>query len=549
MKLRKFQNDASDSVFAEFEKANSTLVVLPTGCGKTVVFADVSRRMYEKTGRRVMVIAHREELIFQARDKIMTFAGLEAQVEMGEYRVDKGLFGYPPVIVSTVQTHTAGGDGCGRMAKFDPMDFGLLIIDEAHHATADSYKRVIEWYMRNPNMKLLGVTATPDRTDEEALGQVFGSVACNYEVLHAIHDGWLVPVKQEMAACGHLDLSSVRTTAGDLNAGDLEAILNDEKTLHEFATPIIENCVGKRALVFAATVSQAERLCEILNRHRSGCASFVCGKTEKEERKRLLSEFKVGKTQYVVNVGVLTEGFDDDGVEVVVMARPTKSRALYAQMAGRGTRPHSSIAHALGDMDSAAERVTAIKASPKPGCLIIDFVGNCGRHKLVTTADILGGNYSEEEVAKAKQRAKSSSVPVDMSEALEQARLDIEEAKRREAAKRAAIVCRSQYSMTSVDPFDVFQIHKTPERGWDKHKSLSEAQLEKLKQQGISTDGLSYSECKQLLDEVFRRFRNNECSFKQVKTLKKFGYSGPIKRDQAKALIDRIAANGWRAVQ
>jgi superfamily II DNA or RNA helicase len=549
MKLRKFQNDASDSVLTEFEKANSTLVVLPTGCGKTVVFADVSRRMWLKTNRRVMVIAHREELIFQARDKIMTCAGLEAQVEMGGYRVDKGLFGYPPVIVSTVQTHTAGGDGCGRMSKFDPMEFGLLIIDEAHHATAGTYRRVIEWYMRNPDMKLLGVTATPDRTDEEALGQVFGSVACNYEVLDAIHDGWLVPVEQLMATCGHLDLSSVRTTAGDLNAGDLEAILNDEKTLHEFATPIIENCAGKRTLIFTGTVKQAERLCEILNRHRSGCASFICGKTDKDERKRKLSEFKAGMTQYVVNVGVLTEGFDDDGVEVVVMAAPTKSRARYAQQAGRGTRPHSSIAQALGDMESAAERVAAIKASPKPCCRIIDFVGNCGRHKLITTADILGGNYSEEEVAKATRRAKSSSVPVDMSEALDEARREIEEAKRRAAAKRAAIVCRSKYSMTSVDPFDVFQIHKTPERGWDKRRALSEAQLEKLKQQGISTEGLSYSECKQLLNEVFRRFRNNECSFKQVKTLKKFGYSGPIKRDQAKALIDRIAANGWRAVQ
>jgi superfamily II DNA or RNA helicase len=435
------------------------------------------------------------------------------------------------------------------MAKFDPMDFGLLIIDEAHHATAGTYRRVIEWYMRNPDMKLLGVTATPDRSDEEALGQVFGSVACNYEVLDAIHDGWLVPVEQLMATCGHLDLSSVRTTAGDLNAGDLEAILNDEQTLHEFATPIIENCAGKRTLIFTGTVKQAERLCEILNRHRSGCASFICGKTDKDERKRKLAEFKAGLTQYVVNVGVLTEGFDDDGVEVVVMARPTKSRALYAQMAGRGTRPHSSIAHLLGDMESAAERVAAITESPKPCCRIIDFVGNCGRHKLITTADILGGNYSEAEVAKATQRVKSSSVPVDMSEALDQARLDIEEAKQREAAKRAAIVCRSKYSMTSVDPFDVFQIHKTPERSWDKHKTLSEAQLEKLQQQGISTDGLSYSECKQLLDEVFRRFKNNECSFKQVKTLKKFGYSGPIKRDQAKALIDRIAANGWRAVK
>jgi hypothetical protein len=217
-------------------------------------------------------------------------------------------------------------------------------------------------------------------------------------------------------------------------------------------------------------------------------------------------------------------------------------------MAGRGTRPHSSIAHALGDMESAADRVAAIKASPKPGCLIVDFAGNCGRHKLCTTADILGGKYSEEEVEKASQKAKSSSVPVDMTEALDEARRDIEEAKRREAAKRAAIICRAKYSATSVDPFDVFQIHKTPERGWDKHKTLSEAQIALLNKQGISTDNLSYAEGKQLLDEVFRRFKNNECSFKQVKMLKKFGYSGPIKRDQAKVLIDRIAANGWRAV-
>ena len=550
MKLRKFQNDASDSVFAEFEKANSTLVVLPTGCGKTVVFADVSRRMYEKTdGQRIMVIAHREELIFQAKDKVTAVAGLEAQVEMGEYRVEKGLFGYPPVIVSTVQTHTAGGDGGGRMGKFDPMEFGLLIIDECHHSVSASYKRVIEWYMRNPKMKLLGVTATPDRTDEEALGQVFGSVAFDYEVMDAIKDGWLVPVSQQMVTVGHLDLSEVRTTAGDLNAGDLSAIMDDEQTLHEIASPTIEICGSRRTLVFAATVKQAERLCEIFNRHREGCASFVCGKTDKDERKLILGDFKAGKTQFVVNVGVLTEGFDDDGVEVVVMARPTKSRALYAQMAGRGTRPHSSVAHALGDMESAADRVAAIKASPKPGCLIIDFAGNCGRHKLCTTADILGGKYSEEEVEKASQKAKNSSVPVDMTEALDEARRESEEAKRLEAAKRASIICKATFSSTSVDPFDVFQIHKTPARGWDKHKTLSEAQLATLNKQGISTDNLSYAEGKQLLDEVFRRWKNNECSFKQVKTLKKFGYSGPMKRDQAKALIDRIAANGWRAVK
>jgi len=548
MKLRQYQHDAVSGVFAEFAKVKSTLVVMPTGCGKTVVFADIARRMWTESKRRVMVIAHREELIFQAKDKIASFAGLEAHVEMGAYRTCQGLFGLPPVIVSTVQTHTAGGDGSGRMMKFNPMDFGLLIIDESHHATAGTYRRVIEHYMTNPDMKLLGVTATPDRADEEALGKVFESVAFDYEVLDAIKDGWLVPVSQQMVTVGHMDLSNVRTTAGDLNSGDLAEILNDEQTLHEIASPTIEICGNKRALVFAATVKQAEKLCEIFNRHRSGCASFVCGKTDKDERKRLLSEFKAGQTQYVVNVGVLTEGFDDDGVEVVVMARPTKSRALYAQMAGRGTRPHSTVAHELGKMGLPGERVAAIKASPKPGCLIIDFVGNCGRHKLCTSADILGGKFSEEEVARATKKAKNSAVPVDMTEALEEARRDIEEAKRREAARKAAIVCRAKFSSTTVDPFDVFQIQKAPERGWDRVKTLSQKQTETLEKQGIATSGLSYSEGKQLLQEVFHRWDAGLCSFKQSKTLAKYGYTGPIKRDQAKALLDKIASNGWKAI-
>jgi superfamily II DNA or RNA helicase len=408
---------------------------------------------------------------------------------------------------------------------------------------------VIEWYRRNPGLKVLGVTATPDRADEESLGKVFETVAYDYEVLDAIRDGWLVPVCQQMVTVGHLDLSNVRTTAGDLNASDLEEVLNDEQTLHEIAGPTIEICGSKRALVFAVTVKQAERLCEILNRHRKDCAAYVCGKTDKEERKRILEEFKVGKTQYIVNVGVLTEGFDDDGVEVVVMARPTKSRSLYAQMAGRGTRPHSSVAHLIGRMESATERVAAIKASPKPNCLIVDFVGNSGRHKLMTTADILGGNYSDEEVSKAARKAESSCEPVDMSEALEQARREIDEQKRREAAKRAAIVCKAKYSSTSVDPFDVFQIHKAPERGWDKTRKLSPKQLEILQNQGIRTEELSYSEGKQLLNEIFRRWDRDLPSFKQTKMLAKFGYTGPIKRDQAKKLIDRIAANGWKAVQ
>ena len=122
------------------------------------------------------------------------------------------------------------------MSKFDPQRFGVLIIDEAHHATSPTYRRVIDYYRTNPALKVLGVTATPDRADEEALGQVFQSVAFDYEVLDAIHDGWLVPIEQQMVHVEGLDYSSIRTTAGDLNGGDLAAVLEAEKNLQQMAS-------------------------------------------------------------------------------------------------------------------------------------------------------------------------------------------------------------------------------------------------------------------------------------------------------------------------
>ena len=320
MKLRPYQHAAVDAVLAAWKEFIAVLVVLPTGCGKTVLFAEIIRRL----NTRAMVLAHREELVFQAKDKICRVTGLDAHVEMGEYRADMdGLGGAPMVIVSTVQTHTAGGDGGGRMTKFAPEDFGLLVIDEAHHATSPTYRRCIDWYMRNPAMRVLGVTATPDRADEEALGQVFGTVAFDYGLTDAIGAGWLVPVEQQMVHVEGLDFSSCRTTAGDLNGADLAQVMEYEQNLHGIADPAFEIAGGRRTLVFAASVDQAERLAEILNRHRPGCAGWLCGKTDRDSRRKILSDFGGGTLQFVCNVGVLTEGFDDAGVEVVVMPRRT----------------------------------------------------------------------------------------------------------------------------------------------------------------------------------------------------------------------------------
>jgi superfamily II DNA or RNA helicase len=540
MILRPYQSAASEAIFQEWRENDSTLVVMPTGGGKTILFADVIRRVFP---RRALVIAHREELIFQARDKIQRVTGLSADVEMGEYQSDDGLFGQARVVVSTIQTQCSGGDGGGRMSKFDPQRFGVLIIDEAHHATSPTYRRVIDYYRTNPALKILGVTATPDRADEEALGQVFQSVAFDYEVLDAIHDGWLVPIEQQMVHVEGLDYSNIRTTAGDLNGGDLAAVMEAEKNLQQMASASLAIIGQRRALVFTASVKAAEMTAEIFNRHRAGMASWVCGKTEREERRRVLADFAAGKLQVVCNCGVLTEGFDDPGVEVVIMGRPTKSRSLYSQMVGRSTRPLPGM---VDGPETPEARRAAIASSAKPSCLVVDFVGNAGKHKLVTSADILGGKVSEEAVELAVTRACKAGGPVKMGEALDAAEEELKEQKRlAETARRARLVAKARFRTQAVDPFDVLHLDPVKARGWDMGRQLTERQRALLAKQGINPDGISFSEGRQLISEIFRRWEGKLCSFKQAKVLRRYGYSTEVSFVEASATIDALAKNSW----
>jgi superfamily II DNA or RNA helicase len=451
------------------------------------------------------------------------------------------------VIVSTIQTQCSGGDGGGRMSKFDPQRFGVLIIDEAHHATSPSYRRVIDYYRTNSALKVLGVTATPDRADEEALGQVFQSVAFDYEVLDAIHDAWLVPVAQQMVHIAGLDYSSIRTTAGDLNGADLAAVMEAEKNLQQIATASLQIIGQRRALVFTASVKAAEMTAEIFNRHRPGSASWVCGKTDKAQRRHMLAAFAAGKLQVVCNCGVLTEGFDDPGVEVVIMGRPTKSRCLYSQMVGRSTRPLPGV---VDQLETADERRAAIAASAKPSCLVVDFVGNAGRHKLVTSADILGGKVSEGALELAVARTLKAGGPVSMTDALDDAEEELKQQRERERlaeiGRRSLLMATVRFTTQSVNPFDVLDLDPVKPRGWDNCRRLSEKQRSLLAKQGINPDTVTYSQGKQLIDEIFRRWDGKLCSFKQAKVLRKHGYSTNVSFAEASARIDELAKNGWR---
>jgi superfamily II DNA or RNA helicase len=543
MKLRDYQTKACEHVMEEWKTVDSTLVVLPTGTGKTVLAASIVKRLFPM---RALFLAHREELIFQAKDKIQRVTGLSVGIEMADYRVDENeVFSFKkhPVIVSSIQTQNSGGDGAGRMGKFNPEEFGVIILDESHHSVSKSWRRVIDYYRTNPNVKILGITATPDRADEEALGQVYESVAFDYEILDAIEDGWLVPIRQRMVEIEDLNFSNIHTTAGDLNGGELAEVMEYEKNLHGVASATLEIAGTRKTLVFASSVKHAERLSEIFNRHRENCSAWVCGKTDKDERRRLLADFADNKIQFMCNVGCLTEGFDDPSIELVVMGRPTKSRSLYAQMIGRGTRPLPGIVDYL---DSTADcRRQAIAGSGKQSIEIVDFCGNSGKHKLMTSADILGGKVSEEVVERAVKAAKDQKQAVDMTELIKEEARKLKDEKDRDAARRMKLMARAKFESKFINPFDVFNISPRKERGWDKGRELSEKQKGILEKQGIDTTR-PYHECKQLLDEIFRRWSNNLCSYKQAKILQKHGYSGDVSRDEAKQLIDALARNGWR---
>ena len=255
----------------------------------------------------------------------------------------------------------------------------------------------------------------------------------------------------------------------------------------------------------------------------------------------------------VCNCNVLSEGFDDPGVECIIMARPTKSRALYAQSCGRSMRPLPGIVDDLIDSEA---RTNAIAFSLKPSCLIVDFVGNSGKHKLMSTADILGGNYDEEVVEKAVARAKKSEGTLRMVDVLaEEEEKRIKEIERRrmiaESAKRH-IVAKTNYSVRTVNPFDVLQIEPTRSRGWDSGKQLSPKQRALLaKHMGINPDEISYAQGKQLLVEQFRRWNENLCSLRQANVLRRHYKDLDTKnltRKVASEMMDALAKNGWRSV-
>lgn len=319
--LRPYQKEAVDSIFTEWDEKHrkKTLLVLPTGCGKTICFAAVADRII-KRGGRVLVLAHRDELLAQARDKLTSVCGITPAMEKGK---ETAIGSSSPIVISSVQSLSRE-----KRLLFYPRDyFAAIIIDEAHHAPTNDYKKILEHFS---SAKVLGVTATPERGDHKKLG--FDSIAYEYSLPQAVKDGWLSPILAQTIPL-KLDITSVHIEGGDYAKDELKSVLTPY--LHEIAQKMLTYCKGRKTVAFLPLVSMCDEFCSVLNKVGIS-AHTISGKSS--DRSEILSDFSSGKYSVLCNAMLLTEGWDCPAVDCIIVLRPTRSESLYRQMVGRGMR-------------------------------------------------------------------------------------------------------------------------------------------------------------------------------------------------------------------
>lgn len=490
--LRSYQIDALAGIERELAQHRSTLLVLPTGCGKTVVFAEDARRDVA-AGRRVLVLAHRTELLEQAAKKLLD-VGVYASVDQGDRKGSQ----LADVIVGSVQTLRGV-----RLERYPVDFFAKIIVDEGHHAAAKSYGNVFE---RFPNAKILGVTATPDRGDGKALGKVYASVAFQYEMRKAIADGYLVPLRAKRILVEKLDLSEIRTHHGDFDQSELSKVLNDDANLLGVVRPLLEQAGDRKALVFGVDVAHARALAEVINAHKPGAAIALDGTAKPEERKAVLALFRRGAFQYLCNCALFTEGFDEPDISCVALARPTQSRALYTQMLGRGTRLVGA---------TLAESI----ANGKADSLVLDFVGNSGRHRLVGPADVLAGReLTDDERAIAAKKLDGEQMELEGVLADTEREAQEQKSARRREMNSAALVL---YRQREVDLFLGDQMPEFDRESPAAKRPATPEQLAEIEHYklGKPPAGISEAEADAMLKAVKARRKAGLCTIPQARLL------------------------------
>lgn len=475
MKLRPYQQAAFDSIQSGWAESQRQLAVMATGGGKTILFSHLAAAEQGRT----LILAHRQELIQQAVTKLHAATGIFASVEMGDSRAIPG----HGVVVGSVQSMRA------RIAKYDPSAFDLIIADEAHHVLAAEWQSVLKHFSE---ARVLGVTATPSRSDNRKLGSFFQRLACEVTLLDLIRDGFLSPIRA-LKLPVQVDVSALRKKRGDLAAGDVGGALSPR--LAAVADAVADEIWSRKTLVFLPLCETSDAFAAAL-RARGIDARHVAG--DSPDRAELLAWFSTPGPKCLCNAMLLTEGYDEPSVDCLVMLRATASSALYAQMVGRGTR-----------------------LSPgKDFCLILDPLWVTGDHRLCKPADICAGSPEHRDALQARL-----DLGEDLLEAEEKAQTNLAESLERKLAEAA----KKKAPRGMIDPVawalalhdgDLAQWEPTTE---DDAAPATEAQVRDLTECGLwsESERMCRGYAAALLRRVLERKWLGLASPKQVALLRK----------------------------
>ena len=509
--LRPYQEQARAAVLRAFRAGHrSTLVVAATGVGKTRIAAG----LLSLARRPALFFVHTRHLVGQTAASFRAL-GLTTGIEMAKERVGAEL---PAVTVACVPSLAK------RLDSFPPDSFGLVIVDECHRILGSGHRAIVDHFA---SAKVCGLSATPDRGDGKPLGEVFESVAFEYDIRTAIRDsdveraegrpGWLCPLRMQTVWVEELSLANVAMKRRDYDPENLAKQLCVESALHAVASPLIELAGSRRTIVFCASVLHARLLADVMNRYRPESTIAVAG--EDKDASDRIKRFTSGGVQFLCNVALLTEGFDDPEIACVALCRPSKSRGLICQQVGRGLRVHPG----------------------KADCLVLDFTCPDAPPDLRCPADVLGG-LSTEVVAELRKRAAE---PIDPFALLPEVEQYVADEIRRE------LIVRAEFRVLeagALSPFSILGI--TVGQGRYAGAPPPPALIERLAELGLTKAelrDLDLGQAEAILDGMMNRRERGLCSLKVAKKLLRFGLNPDVSREDGGEAMAALNAEGWRA--
>lgn len=519
MQLRPYQNAAVSAVESALQEVRSALIVLPTGAGKTIVFSQIADNEIHRGGR-VLILAHRGELLEQAKDKLYKSTGIIAGLEKAEFTSDADP-DEPPymVVVGSVQSMCRAS----RLDRFRTDDFTLIIVDECHHGLSMTYRTIFDYFK---SAKVLGVTATPDRGDLRSLGEVFEKIAFEYTIVEAIKDGYLTPIRAQTIPL-KIDITGVSSVAGDYQASGLDSAL--DPYLRQICREIKERCRDRKTVVFTPLIATSQKMLSFLQDEGLTEVREVNG--ESADRRATLDWFSTApKGCVLLNSMLLTEGWDEPSCDCICVLRATKSRGLYVQMVGRGTRLFPG----------------------KENLLLLDFLWMTTSHDLCRPAHIISSDSEVCEVITKRQEKSAGISDLELTpEVLESCESETVQKREEALAKKLREMRRKKGQL--VDPlqyaYSIKDVDLTNYKPMTSHdaKQPTMEQLDKLEKLGFGCPD-TFGAADLLIRKSEERQSKGLAAPKEIRLLERKGFKnvGQWSHEAAHKMIGRLVVNGWK---